>query len=194
MAFQLAALPPRDLSYRNTVWTSLCTTHYFLVELWKEIECTLCAFLCRKVLCVLRAIPCLRTTCWRLHQEGDCPLLLCTLRKPPASLVRRRTLIGFWEKDDAAFCSCLLRDHRHRNAFVKLWASGSRCVVRGRRASLWDHGWRISNGRMLGGKAWAFSGENSCDLHASATWSAGPLRRSGPGPQMCRRQEDSRRR
>lgn len=36
-------------------------------------------------------------------------------------LVRERTLFYFWEKKDAAFCNCLPRDHRQKNASVRLF-------------------------------------------------------------------------
>lgn len=44
--------------------------------------------------------------------------------------VRERTLIYFWEKKGAAFCNCLLWDHRHKNAFVTLFMGIRQpCVV-----------------------------------------------------------------
>lgn len=71
----------------------------------------------KKVLCVI--IP-------HLHQPvddftGDWELTLSFVQTESHQhfLARQRTLIYFWEKKDTAFYNYLLRDRRHRNAFVK---------------------------------------------------------------------------
>lgn len=69
----------------------------------------------------LKIIPHLHTTCWWLHRR----LVIASnsfradWENHQRFLVKQRTLIYFWEKKDAAFYNCLLRDRRHRNAFVK---------------------------------------------------------------------------
>lgn len=125
------------------------------------------------------------TPCSRKPPDGSpgarCPASLLRPEKAAALPGQAEDTNWFLGREDAALHSCLLRGRRRGNAFVKLRPSGSGCVVRGQ---------RISDGPVLGGKAWAFRGGPPRPA-PSATRSEGPGSPRGQAPRYARKREGS---
>ena len=151
----------------------------------------------KKGIVCLKIIPHLHPTCWWLYWRLGTDTFFCAnWESHQRFLARQRTLIYFWEKKDTAFYNYLLRDRRHRNAFVKhsvdirqqlcgptAW-EWKLALRQGK--SLWDKEQCISNGLLLSSKAELLLGKELLKpgFISNTIWETW-LRSKGTGPQVC---------